>query len=117
VDTVVIRIDGPKAWDEAFTIDILITDLKSGWHLNLSNGALTGYAVPFKRIEQGENLPASLTIEVTHLQLIGLTLGHPDNVDRFPTSGDVKVWKTLLSLLTKPDESFAIVTPEKLFHK
>jgi alkyl sulfatase BDS1-like metallo-beta-lactamase superfamily hydrolase len=116
MDTIVIRIDGPKAWDEAFTIDIMITDLSSGWHLNLSNGALTGHAIPFKTIEPSE-LPASLTIEVTHLQLVGLTVGHPDNLDGITISGDAKVWKTLLSLLTIPDKAFAIVTPEKLFNK
>jgi alkyl sulfatase BDS1-like metallo-beta-lactamase superfamily hydrolase len=115
MDTVVIRIDGPKAWDQAFTIDILITDLSSGWHLNLSNGALTGHAIQFKTIEHGElELPASLTIEVTHPQLVGLTVGQPDNLDGITTSGDVNVWKTLLSLLTIPDRTFAIVTPEKL---
>jgi alkyl sulfatase BDS1-like metallo-beta-lactamase superfamily hydrolase len=116
MDTVVIRIDGPRAWDEAFTIDIMITDLSSGWHLNLSNGALTGHAIPFKAIEPGELL-ASLTIEVTHLQLVGLTIGQPDNLDGIITSGDVIVWKKLLSLLTIPDKIFAIVTPEKLFSK
>ncbi|KAE9379553.1 Metallo-hydrolase/oxidoreductase [Stipitochalara longipes BDJ] len=116
MDTVVIRVDGPKAWDKAFTIDILITDLRSGWHLNLSNGALTGHAISFKSIESGE-LGASLTIEVAHSQLVGLTIGHPDNLDGIPTSGNVAVWKTLLSLLTIPDGAFAIVTPEKLFNK
>jgi alkyl sulfatase BDS1-like metallo-beta-lactamase superfamily hydrolase len=90
MDTVVICIDGPKAWDEAFTIDILITDLSSGWHLNLRHGALTGHAIPFKAIGLGE-LSASLTIEVTHSQLVGLTIGHPDNLDEIHTSGDVKV--------------------------
>jgi alkyl sulfatase BDS1-like metallo-beta-lactamase superfamily hydrolase len=115
MDTVVIRIDGPKAWDQTFTIDIYITDLSSGWHLNLSNGALTGHAIPFKAIEPGElELPASLTIEVSHSQLVGLTVGQPGNLDGIHTSGDVKVWKKLLSLLTIPDRTFAIVTPEKL---
>ncbi|VEU22725.1 DEKNAAC103795 [Brettanomyces naardenensis] len=114
LDSLVIRINGPKAWNKAFTIDIMISDLNSGWHLNLSNGALTGHAIPFKKFDSSDKLPASLTIEVTHRQLVGLTLGQPDNLDGIHTSGDVTVWKTLLSLLTIPDTSFAIVTPEKV---
>lgn len=114
MDTMAIRIDGSKAWDQAFTIDVMIVDMKIGWHMNLSNGVLTGHGVTFVEnssfVDQGE----SLTIWPTRMQFVELVAGLRKDIGEIVSVGNKKVWGTLTSLLTINDMGFAIVTPEKL---
>lgn len=39
VDTMAIRIDGPAASGAIFTIDVMVTDKKVGYHMNMGNSA------------------------------------------------------------------------------
>jgi alkyl sulfatase BDS1-like metallo-beta-lactamase superfamily hydrolase len=39
VDTMAIRINGPAAAMATFTIDVMVTDTKVGYHMNMSNSA------------------------------------------------------------------------------
>ncbi|KAF7595493.1 hypothetical protein BBP40_005829 [Aspergillus hancockii] len=111
-DTIAIRVDGPKAWGKSFTIDFMITDIGQAWHLNLSNGAVTGHEVDYQ--EPSNATDSSLTIWLTHKDLAALIAGDRKNLDGLTTTGDVQCWGTLASLLTAPDPAFAIVTPRAI---
>ena len=45
-DSVVIRVNGPKAWSEHLTIDWHFTDLDQRYRMSLSNGVLVHYQNP-----------------------------------------------------------------------
>jgi len=117
MNTWAIRINGPKAaLVTPFTVDIMITDdTPSGWHMNMSNGALTGHAIAYLEYPDLPTPPASLTFWPTHRQLVDLINGDAQGFSGIQTSGDVNVWTTLQSLLTPYNLNFAIVTPEKLW--
>ncbi|MEV4612403.1 alkyl sulfatase dimerization domain-containing protein [Kitasatospora sp. NPDC049258] len=107
IDSMAVRIDGPRAWDTALTVDLLVTDQRRGWRLTLSNGALTHHSAP-----AGQPLgpgPAALTLTLTKPQLLGLLAG--GGLDGIGRSGDPQAFATLVSLLETPDPNFPIVTP------
>lgn len=111
-DTIAMHVDGPKAWGRSLTIDFMITDMSRGWHLNLSNGALTGHGIEYR--EPSNERDASLVIWLTHKDLTALIAGDRKDLGGLTTAGDVKYWETLVSLLTTPDPAFAIVTPRAI---
>ncbi|RAQ48567.1 beta-lactamase domain-containing protein [Aspergillus flavus] len=111
-DTIAMHVDGPKAWGRSFTIDFMITDMSRGWHLNLSNGALTGHGIEYH--ELSNETDASLVIWLTHKDLTALIAGDRKDLGGLTTAGEVKYWETLVSLLTTPDPAFAIVTPRAI---
>ncbi|KAF4162543.1 hypothetical protein CNMCM6936_001972 [Aspergillus lentulus] len=127
VDTMAIRIDGPKAWDKAFTINLMVeyppkggkvTDPEyKGWHIRLSNAALTGHAIEYlgPKSRSAPEAPATpsadLTLYVTHEELVQLFNGKRANLEGLNYTGDAGVWDTLKSLLTIPNPAFNIVTP------
>jgi alkyl sulfatase BDS1-like metallo-beta-lactamase superfamily hydrolase len=74
-DTLAIRVEGAKAWDKAFTIDVMVTDDKNGYHMNLSNGALTGHAIDFIEEPEVSTLPDKLTIWPTRAEFVELVSG------------------------------------------
>ncbi|KAE8377056.1 beta-lactamase-like protein [Aspergillus bertholletiae] len=111
-DTIAINVDGPKAWSQSFTIDFMIMDMSKGWHLNLSNGAVTGHEIEYRGPSNATD--ASFTIWLTHMDLASLIAGDRKNLDGLTTAGDVTCWETLASLLTAPDPAFAIVTPRAI---
>ena len=39
-DSVAIRVNGPRAWDEQLAVDWVFTDLHDTYRITLSNGAL-----------------------------------------------------------------------------
>jgi alkyl sulfatase BDS1-like metallo-beta-lactamase superfamily hydrolase len=125
-DTWAIRIRGPDAGVlPPFTIDLVIhyTEEKvsrySGWHMNMSNGALTGYEFPAR---DGTLLPlAGLTIWLTHEELVKqIVAAHQEKypgLAGLEHVGDDKLWGTLARLVEIQDPGFAIVTPHKLTAK
>ncbi len=102
VDTLAIRINGPRAWDERLVLDLDVTDLGERHRLTLSNGALTHrrVAVPDESVD--------LTLTLTKGELLALIVGRTPQLH--PT-GDVTVIQRLLSVLDSPDPDFAIVLP------
>ncbi|MER8183224.1 alkyl sulfatase dimerization domain-containing protein [Kitasatospora sp. NPDC094015] len=107
IDTMAVRLDGPRAWDTALTVDLLVTDQRRGWRLTLSNGALTHHSTP-----AGEPLgagAANLTLTLTKPQLLGLLAG--GGLDGIEHTGDPRAFATLVSFLDTPDPDFPIVTP------
>ncbi|WP_049558639.1 alkyl/aryl-sulfatase [Nonomuraea sp. SBT364] len=101
-DSIAIRVDGPKAWDESLAIDWHLTDLDQRYRTTLSNGALIQQADP--RPQQ-----VDLTLTLTKQDLLGLLTGQP--ADGIRHEGDMNVLNRLTAVLGSPVPAFAIVTP------
>ncbi|MFB8400619.1 alkyl/aryl-sulfatase [Streptomyces sp. NPDC055912] len=106
LDSVAIRIDGPRAWHEDLTIDLVLTDEQRRHRLTLHNGALTHRSAPAG--EQPKTRPA-LTVHLTRPQLLGTLAG--EGLGGASTTGDPSLLTRLLSYVTQPDTAFPIVTP------
>jgi alkyl sulfatase BDS1-like metallo-beta-lactamase superfamily hydrolase len=101
-DSIAIRINGPKAWNEVLSIGWHFTDTHENYRMELSNGALIHYPTT-------GNQAADLTITLTKPQLLQLlATATPGGIDM---SGDPAVLGRLMSLIDNPDPDFAIVTP------
>ena len=101
-DSIAIRIDGPKAWDEHLTIGWHFTDTHENYRMELSSGVLIHYPTTGNRA-------ADLTVTLTRPQLLQLlATAKPDGID---ISGDPAVLGRLMSLVDDPNPDFAIVTP------
>jgi len=101
-DSIAIRINGPKAWSQALTIDWDFTDQGTRHRMTLSNGALIHWADPAPG-------GTDLTLTLTKPQLLGLLAGN--GLQGIQSAGDLGVLQRLLGLLDTPDPGFAIVTP------
>ncbi|MFJ3584644.1 alkyl sulfatase C-terminal domain-containing protein [Streptomyces sp. NPDC090127] len=104
LDSIAVRIDGPRAWDEDLVIDLVLTDEGRRHRLTLHNGALThrsGLAEP--------RTLAGLTLTLTRPQLFGLLTG--EGLAGIDTTGDPALLNRLFSYRTKADPGFPIVTP------
>jgi alkyl sulfatase BDS1-like metallo-beta-lactamase superfamily hydrolase len=110
-DSLAVRINGPKAWSEHFSIDWALTDLRTTYRTTLSNGALIHYADP-----TGE---ADATLTLTKPQMLGLLAGaggssgngSTPNLDGIDITGDTGVLEKLVGLVETSDPNFDIVTP------
>jgi alkyl sulfatase BDS1-like metallo-beta-lactamase superfamily hydrolase len=101
-DSIAIRVDGPKAWNEHLTLTWHITDVDESYRMELSNGALIHYPTS----AEGD---ADLELSLTRQQLgVLLFAGRTDGVTM---SGDVSVLGTLVALTDSPNPDFAVVTP------
>ncbi|MEU4423256.1 alkyl sulfatase dimerization domain-containing protein [Actinoplanes sp. NPDC024001] len=101
-DTMAIRVDGPRCWDERVTVDVLLTDLGRRYRLTLRNGVLT-----YTAASRPEPADASLILTSAVLPL-ALTTGDAAGVT---VDGDRAALGRLLAALSEPDPDFAIVTP------
>ncbi|GAA0961282.1 alkyl/aryl-sulfatase [Actinocorallia libanotica] len=102
-DSMAIRVNGPKAWDEHLTIDWDFTDTGEKYRMTLTNGVLTHR--PRTR-QQGE---VDLSLTLTRARLFGLLEG--GGTEGVSHSGDLGALRRLTGVLEKPDENFPIVTP------
>jgi alkyl sulfatase BDS1-like metallo-beta-lactamase superfamily hydrolase len=101
-DSVAIRINGPKAWEQSLSISWHFTDAHENYRMELSNGALLHF--PTKA-----NTKADVTFTLTRPQLVGLlAAGETGGVK---IDGDASVLGRLIGLTDSPDPDFAIVTP------
>ncbi|WP_331772553.1 MBL fold metallo-hydrolase (plasmid) [Embleya sp. NBC_00888] len=106
IDTIAIRIDGPKAWDDDLVVDLAVTDEQRRHRLTLHNGALTHRDTP---LDRAPKTSAGLTLTLTKPQLLGILAGKP--LDGVHTDGDPALLERLFSYVTEPDKAFPVVTP------
>ncbi|GAA3131329.1 alkyl sulfatase dimerization domain-containing protein [Streptomyces rectiviolaceus] len=103
IDSVAVRVNGPKAWDLKLRMDWSLPALGKVWHLTLRNGVLT-YRSDAKR-----DPDAGVTLTMTKPQLLAMLGGK--GLGDIKVEGDTKLLTDLLGVVDKPDPSFAIVTP------
>ncbi|MEN5073391.1 alkyl sulfatase dimerization domain-containing protein [Isoptericola cucumis] len=105
-DAVAIQVDGPRAWDEKLTIDVVVTDTDQRYRVRLANGVLT-YSSAAQRDEP------DATITAVRASLPALAAGSPDALAAagIEVTGDPSALGRLTSVLDPGDPDFAIVTP------
>ncbi|WP_435737250.1 alkyl sulfatase dimerization domain-containing protein [Cellulosimicrobium sp. PMB13] len=107
-DAIAVQVDGPRAWDENLSIDVVLTDADERYRLRLANGVLTYSAAP----QQGD---ADLTLTTTKRQLPVIAFGGltPEGLAQagIELTGDASALTRLGSVLDPGDTGFAIVTP------
>ena len=107
-DAIAIQVNGPKAWNERLSIDVVLNDAEERYRLRLFNGVLT-----YTTAKQRDAADATLT--TTSRALPGLVLGGL-SADRLADAGievggDASVLNKLGSVLDPGDPDFPIVTP------
>ena len=96
-DSIAIRINGPRAWNERLSVGWHFTDAHENYRMELSNGALIHYPTTGNRA-------ADLTVTLTKPQLLQLlATAEPDGIDM---SGDSAVLGRLMSLDRQPRPRF-----------
>ncbi|MHA7133257.1 alkyl/aryl-sulfatase [Oerskovia turbata] len=107
-DALAIQVDGPRAWDEKLSIDVVLTDTGARYRLWLSNGVLT-YSSASQRGD------ADLVLTGTERALPVLASGNvtPGTLAQagITLTGDSSVLGRLAAVLDPGDKDFAIVTP------
>jgi alkyl sulfatase BDS1-like metallo-beta-lactamase superfamily hydrolase len=108
-DSVAIRLDGPRAWDERLMISWVVTDTGTTHVTELRNGTLNHHTVDAP-------VPDSTVFTLTRPALIGLVTGRLDlnaamSDGTVTVEGDVSVLGRLVALIGRVDRDFAIVTP------
>ncbi|MBO1902536.1 MBL fold metallo-hydrolase [Leucobacter weissii] len=104
-DSIAIRVDGPRAWDESLSLDIVFSDLDETYRLVLRNGVL----IHRLRIDGDGGADATVTA-ATKLRLLALLAGD-ETSDGIEIAGDAGVLGRLTAVLDAPDPSFNIVLP------
>ncbi|MEU9021510.1 alkyl sulfatase dimerization domain-containing protein [Actinomadura sp. NPDC048394] len=102
-DSLAIRVNGPKTWNEHLTIDWEFTDSGDRYRMSLSNGALM-----HRRISEGPQ-GADLTLSLTKPMLLALVSGQ--DAAGITATGDGAALRRLLGAIDAPEPNFAIVTP------
>jgi alkyl sulfatase BDS1-like metallo-beta-lactamase superfamily hydrolase len=102
LDSLAIRVNGPRAWDLRVTLDWVVVDTDQTFRLQLRNGVLTYSTFPQRDAAQA-------VVTASRAGLLGVLAGAGD-VD-VEVQGDQSAVATLLSVLDAPDPDFAIVTP------
>ena len=101
-DSVAIRVNGPRAWDEHLAVDWVFTDLHDTYRITLSNGALIQDLNP-------TGGAADLTVTLTKPELLRwLRGGNPDDLQ---ATGNRSVLRRLLGVLDRARTDFPVVTP------
>jgi len=108
IDSLAVRVNGPRAWDAVAVIDLELTDEGRTWRLELSNGALIHRSRPTGTPAPGESA-AGLTLTLSKPQLLGVLAGQ--GLDGVTVTGDSGVLGGLVALLDTADPDFAVVTP------
>ena len=113
MNSMAIRLDGPKAQTHALTIDWFVVDMGQQLRLTLSNCALTNHTID--PAEPGASDSATLSCWLSHSDLVNLVTGTYKGIEDVPDivayTGHTSAWTTLSGLLTTPNAAFAIVTP------
>jgi alkyl sulfatase BDS1-like metallo-beta-lactamase superfamily hydrolase len=109
LDTVAVRIDGPRAWDVHLGVNLVLGGAGARHFLRVHRGVLT-------HVAGRHDADADATVTLPEGQLLPLLVGLttlPDLVAAgdAEVEGDVAVFDTLRSLLDRVDPAFPIVEP------
>jgi alkyl sulfatase BDS1-like metallo-beta-lactamase superfamily hydrolase len=112
-DSIAIRIDGPRAWNEALAIDWVFTDLGETYRTELSNGVLNHEVgrAPGSGKEQPPDEsagPGGLRVTLTRARLSALLGGDLDGIE---LDGDAGLLGRLVACVDRTRTNFPIVTP------
>ncbi len=107
-DALAVQVDGPRAWDENLSVDVVLTDADERYRLRLRNGALTYSAAP-----QPGDADTTLTTTRGALPVLASGAVTPEALARagIAVTGDVSALVRLTAVLDPGDPDFAIVTP------
>jgi alkyl sulfatase BDS1-like metallo-beta-lactamase superfamily hydrolase len=108
-DSFAIQINGPKAWDENVTIDVVLKDKGERYRWWLSNGALL-----YTKATQSTTAEVTLTTTSDQLPLLMIDGLYPDVLEKdgIEITGEKTALVRLRRLLDPGDPGFAIVTPD-----
>jgi alkyl sulfatase BDS1-like metallo-beta-lactamase superfamily hydrolase len=106
-DAIAVQVNGPKAWDERLSIDVVLSDVDERYRLWLRNGALT-----YSSADQDGDADVTLTTVKRSLPALaaGLTADALAKAG-IEVSGDASVLGRLGAVLEPGNTNFAIVTP------
>lgn len=108
-DALAIQIDGPRAWNEKLSLDVVLSDSAERYRLRLANGVLTYTTYP-------QNDDADATLTTTSRALPALALGGLSTAGLtkagIELTGDESAIGRLAAVLDAGDKNFAIVTPD-----
>lgn len=111
-DALSLRINGPKAWNERFVSDWVLTDEDRVHRVELRNGVLVHYDRP----AGGALPPPEVTFTLTRPALVRLLLTGEEPAQlvaagEIAVEGELAGLGRLVTVLDAPDSGFAIVTP------
>ena len=101
------RLDGPRAQNKSFSLELRLEDMKTSYQLLLSNGVLLHRSEVLSS-SFGESVGFSCTL--TKARLIQVLMGEA-SLDGLEQKGDPRLLQKLLPYMTEPNPKFAIVTP------
>jgi alkyl sulfatase BDS1-like metallo-beta-lactamase superfamily hydrolase len=107
-DSLAIKVDGPKAWREKMSIDVLLTDVGVRYRLWLSNGVLLYTAA--KQATSADATISATKRQLCALAVYGLDVGMLSKAG-LQISGSTEVLARLGGLLDRGEPNFNIVTP------
>ncbi|WP_405510308.1 alkyl/aryl-sulfatase [Streptomyces anulatus] len=107
-DAIAIQVDGPRAWDEKLTIDVVLTDTDQRYRLRLANGALT-----YSSAAQSGDADVTLTTTARVLPAVATGGLRADALATagIEVTGQASVLARLAGFLDPGDPDFSIVTP------
>ncbi|MFI1929525.1 alkyl sulfatase C-terminal domain-containing protein [Streptomyces sp. NPDC020330] len=105
LDSLTIRVNGPRAWNHSLTMLWRFTDLDQTYRTSLHNGVLVHHPAT----DTSADDTADLTLTLTKPQLTDMLTS--DSLDGIDHTGDPGTLATLMSVLDEPDPNFPIVTP------
>ncbi len=104
-DSLAIRVNGPKAWDQRLAIDVVFADLGETLRVTLRNGVL----IHRPRIDRDPDADVIVTAD-TKLRLIAFLAGDTASPG-IEIDGDAGALERLIAVLDAPDPAFEIVLP------
>lgn len=108
--SIAVRLDGSRAQEQGFIIDLYVIDREERCRLIISNGALIHRTGERARIGCSMD-KADFSCALTYPQLMQELAGGRKGVLFNEEQGDRSYWDRLISLIVNPDPTFNIVTP------
>jgi alkyl sulfatase BDS1-like metallo-beta-lactamase superfamily hydrolase len=107
LDSLAIRVDAPRCWDEHLTLDLALRD-DDTYRVTLRNGVLVYSTAP-------QSTDAHATFTLSRTALLGLALGQitPAGFEAagITVEGEADVFNRLVAVLSDPDPDFPVLTP------